>query len=76
MTKNNWAFQDEISNSPSLPVVYITSTNSSLLNMNSYIMIVSEFWNFSVLDGNILDRMEDKGGVLGSVGGGVGIGMN
>lgn len=44
--------------------MYITSANSGLRDMDSNIAIISQLWDVSILDGNILDGVEDKCGVL------------
>lgn len=49
MTQNNRAVQDKVTNTATLPVVNITAANTSLLNMDAYIILVPQLWYFSIL---------------------------
>lgn len=48
------------SNPPSLPVVYVTSTNTSLRNVYSYIPRVIQDRNWAVLKNHILNGTQDE----------------
>jgi hypothetical protein len=64
VSQNNWACENKVTNAATLPVVYVAATNTSLFYMNSYIVAVTKCWDVSVLERDILDRLQDKRWVL------------
>lgn len=49
--------------SASLPVVHIGSADTCLRDLNTHIPRVLERGNWSIFEGDILDSLEDEGGV-------------
>jgi len=43
---------------------YITSTNSSLRNLNPYFVLITEFGDLSIFECDIFDSSQHKGWVL------------
>ncbi len=64
MTQDDGAFKDEVTNTPPLPVVHVAPTNSSLLYVNSHVMLVPKLRNLTVLERDVLNRLQYEGRVL------------
>lgn len=47
--------ENEVSDAPSLPVMHITSADSSLLNPNPDIVLVLQIWDWPIFESNIFD---------------------
>lgn len=64
VAEDDWAVEDEVAYSSSLPVVNVRAANSGLVNVYSDVVLVAELRNWSVLEGYIFDGSEHEGWIL------------
>lgn len=67
MPKHNRRRQDEVSDSSSLPVVNITTADASLLDPDSHIVLISQFWDWAILECYVFDGTQHERRILVSV---------
>jgi len=57
MTQHNRARQNKIPNSAALPIMHVAATDTSLLDVHTDIMIITQFRDFAVLNRDVFDAV-------------------
>ena len=58
MPQNNGAAEDEVADTPSLPIVHVAAADSRLLYVHPYIMLIPKLGHLTVLKRDVLDGLE------------------